>query len=236
MRIETIIAAGLMLATALPALAATTIVIQPLREGDAGAVQGCTGVAGGLTDRLCVNNSLIGSDFGTTTKLTVALSYANNNGPQWPRFSDAGGFREIAVTNGVDNIWTLTPAAGFEVRVVGFEHRSRSFTGPQIPTYSLVDLGTNATVWNLTSSSLPLGMTAVNVDSVWSAAGLQFTWSNQGVGSLCLREMTVEIREIAVVPPPVGGIPDPASWAMLIAGFGLVGGSARRRRSHRVTS
>jgi hypothetical protein len=32
-------------------------------------------------------------------------------------------------------------------------------------------------------------------------------------------------------PPPVGGIPEPASWAMLIAGFGLVGASLRRHRA-----
>jgi hypothetical protein len=32
-------------------------------------------------------------------------------------------------------------------------------------------------------------------------------------------------------PPPVGGVvPEPSTWAMLIAGFGLVGGLARRRR------
>ena len=30
---------------------------------------------------------------------------------------------------------------------------------------------------------------------------------------------------------PGGGVPEPASWAMLIAGFGLVGAAARRRRS-----
>jgi hypothetical protein len=29
---------------------------------------------------------------------------------------------------------------------------------------------------------------------------------------------------------PLGGIPEPSSWAMLIAGFGLVGAAARRRR------
>jgi hypothetical protein len=27
-------------------------------------------------------------------------------------------------------------------------------------------------------------------------------------------------------------VPEPASWTMLIAGFGLVGGTARRRRTH----
>lgn len=31
-------------------------------------------------------------------------------------------------------------------------------------------------------------------------------------------------------PPPPPGVPEPASWALLIAGFGLVGASARRRR------
>lgn len=29
---------------------------------------------------------------------------------------------------------------------------------------------------------------------------------------------------------PLGGVPEPSSWAMLIAGFGLVGAAARRRR------
>ncbi len=32
--------------------------------------------------------------------------------------------------------------------------------------------------------------------------------------------------------PPVPGVPEPASWAMLIAGFGLVGMAARRRRAY----
>lgn len=31
--------------------------------------------------------------------------------------------------------------------------------------------------------------------------------------------------------PSTGGVPEPATWAMLIAGFGLVGASARRRRT-----
>jgi hypothetical protein len=34
----------------------------------------------------------------------------------------------------------------------------------------------------------------------------------------------------SVLPPPTPGVPEPASWAMLIAGFGLVGAVARRRR------
>ena len=32
------------------------------------------------------------------------------------------------------------------------------------------------------------------------------------------------------VAPPVGGVPEPATWAILIAGFGFVGTAMRRRR------
>ena len=34
----------------------------------------------------------------------------------------------------------------------------------------------------------------------------------------------------SVLPPPTPGVPEPTTWAMLIAGFGLVGAMARRRR------
>lgn len=33
----------------------------------------------------------------------------------------------------------------------------------------------------------------------------------------------------AIVDQPVGGVPEPTTWAMMIAGFGLVGGTMRRR-------
>ncbi len=33
-----------------------------------------------------------------------------------------------------------------------------------------------------------------------------------------------------VVVPTAGGVPEPASWAMLIAGFGMIGAVSRRRR------
>ena len=35
---------------------------------------------------------------------------------------------------------------------------------------------------------------------------------------------------------PTGGVPEPASWAMLIAGFGLTGGALRARRRATITA
>lgn len=35
---------------------------------------------------------------------------------------------------------------------------------------------------------------------------------------------------IPPVVPPVGAVPEPATWLMLIAGFGIIGGAMRRRR------
>ncbi len=53
----------------------------------------------------------------------------------------------------------------------------------------------------------------------------------------------VNWKKAAIVTPPNGGggggvgvIPEPATWAMMIAGFGLVGAAARRRREGRAVS
>ncbi len=38
-----------------------------------------------------------------------------------------------------------------------------------------------------------------------------------------------DVGFIQVLPGSIGGVPEPSSWAMLIAGFGLVGAASRRR-------
>ncbi|NJC07421.1 hypothetical protein GGQ62_000419 [Polymorphobacter fuscus] len=48
----------------------------------------------------------------------------------------------------------------------------------------------------------------------------------------------VYLDGFGAAPPPIGGVPEPSSWAMMIAGFGLVGGAMRRRANQptRVTA
>jgi hypothetical protein len=39
------------------------------------------------------------------------------------------------------------------------------------------------------------------------------------------------IDNLAISRIPTGGVPEPASWALVILGFGLAGATMRRRRT-----
>ncbi len=44
------------------------------------------------------------------------------------------------------------------------------------------------------------------------------------------KDVVIDQVYIIAGNPPIGGVPEPTTWAMLIAGFGLVGMAARRRQ------
>ena len=53
--------------------------------------------------------------------------------------------------------------------------------------------------------------------------------ANNGGWAVTLGKSSLSL-DGSVLPPPTPGVPEPTTWAMLIAGFGLVGAVARRRR------
>ena len=59
--------------------------------------------------------------------------------------------------------------------------------------------------------------------------GLQFAWTSQVTGGLGLFG-TASNNVTFLAVEGSGAVPEPASWAMLIAGFGLVGAVSRRSR------
>lgn len=225
MRIATIILVAGLATTALPA-AAAIIVIAPLLGTDPGAVAACAGAANAPTDRLCVSNGFLGNDFGSTAELQVLHSVAPGLPVRWPRFSIDDSRREIAHPGSqTPTFITFTPLAGYDVRMLSFDHRKRSATGTR-PAYSLVDVATDTTVWSSTQiTSGNGGFTTVNVGSDWFSNALRFSYNNSR-GTLGINDIQVEIR-----PTPTGVIPEPANWAMMIAGFGMVGAVSRRRRA-----
>ena len=53
--------------------------------------------------------------------------------------------------------------------------------------------------------------------------------ANTGLWDLTLAKSSLSI-DGGELPPAAPGVPEPASWAMFIAGFGAIGGSLRRRK------
>lgn len=113
---------------------------------------------------------------------------------------------------------------------------SISFYWGSIDTYNFVDvLGAGgATIFSISGGALPpsngnQGQPATN-RRVNFIAG-----AGEVITGLRLRSTGIAFEfdnfaATAVLDPGGGAVPEPATWAMLIAGFGLVGASARRRR------
>jgi PEP-CTERM motif len=54
------------------------------------------------------------------------------------------------------------------------------------------------------------------------------------IGSLFVPQLNGDLAFRTFVDTGVTGVPEPQSWAMMILGFGLVGGAMRRRRVHQL--
>ncbi len=62
--------------------------------------------------------------------------------------------------------------------------------------------------------------------------GLRWTLSDIGPGANTDDGLAIDnFRLSATLAPAVGAVPEPATWAMMIGGFGVVGGAMRRRKA-----
>lgn len=84
-------------------------------------------------------------------------------------------------------------------------------------------------------------LTTVNTDveAARIAAERNDAWHIKHLGPVVLQELPPVLVESPIAPEagvPTSAVPEPASWAMMLGGFGLIGGALRRRGMARVAA
>jgi hypothetical protein len=131
-----------------------------------------------------------------------------------------------------------------------FNQNSLTANGVSFGNFSAVATQeTNSTGLTLLSSGNGFGnnMLSTGFFSLTDAAGLAALFGSLSGGTVAYRLVDVDpgdqffdftqgidgglinVGSGPVVQPPTGAVPEPATWAMMILGFGLVGASMRRR-------
>lgn len=113
-----------------------------------------------------------------------------------------------------------TSLASSQIR---FDNIAGTFNGA--PGVASIGFGTNLFA-ALNINGTPLGFTQFAGPALFTgtAASPVFSTGTYALTSIVSGASTLTISD-------VGAVPEPATWAMMITGFGLTGGAMRRRRS-----
>jgi len=197
---------------ATPARAATTLDFS-------GAI--CT-----VGDFSCTNYSAIRQDYGDGVGVDVSYrSIIESTGDTDEAFlkywqDDYGDLTDIVWggLGGTGYIAELTFRAlpGYEISLIGFD----------IATYSQRTASTPVSITALDGTVIFAGSVETNIpthnnvaiDSAYFEEGIVLRWGPDAFNT-GLDNISFDVR----------AVPEPASWAMMIAGFGLIGGALRRR-------
>jgi hypothetical protein len=99
----------------------------------------------------------------------------------------------------------------------------------------VVDTGTNATLYAEWPIHVGISAPTVRDFAFESHQGLGVRWGPNGI-NVGLDSITFEVTPAPPPPPPPGGtnVPEPGIWALMMAGFGAVGGVLRMQRRRRI--
>lgn len=153
-----------------------------------------------------------------------------------------GGWRRILGTNdrkdddgfyvNTANNLTVFPQAGSNVNFVSGVYRNVVLTVDGNKVSAFIDGGSSfSTLSDVMSLSKGSGKLTFFADNILD--GGQGEWSSGSIAALRIYNGVLganDIAELNKIPFVNNAVPEPATWAMLISGFGLVGGMMRRRR------
>jgi hypothetical protein len=152
-------------------------------------------------------------------------------------FWGTNGVPRTVLFNTIDGVTSVQNIAGTFVQTIDRDVTVRLRVDDGVAFQLLAQSDCSATIGGQATAGCeaPSGFRWGGVSGVTDLAGNALTnWTLSSMSGLDYRTaFPLSLPPLPVDPgePPVGGVPEPASWAMLIAGFGLVGGLQRRRRT-----
>ena len=181
----------------------------------------CTGTDGGSVDRFCSHNDFIGANYGSTSQL--AVSY-NAGGPDASLRAYIGGFYPGGGAYNLDDgdqfsEIVFTPTAGNEVSLTSWLYTFGSATF--VPYEFEVRDAAN----NLVASHTATAAGTFAANTAYFSDPLTFRFRSAS-GGIVLDNITLDVRGQTVG----AAVPEPANWAMMICGFGIIGAAKRRQR------
>jgi hypothetical protein len=225
------LATAAMALTGAPSQAATTILTFDSLS-DPSARPAC---GGATVTRFCeVETESIGADYGSTAELAISYerlvdplrtgtSTISNNLIFLNPSSNGAGSSFGSVDDAGRIIFT--PTAGYKFSFAGFDAVNRNDTSPST-RFTLTDLF-GMTIFDFTSPVLAGRRTSFVTNTAFFDRALVFQFKDGQFNGQSVDN--IFLNTVLAVPP--GGVPEPASWALMIAGFGLTGSAMRRRKA-----
>jgi hypothetical protein len=203
----TALAATAAIAMASPAYAAATL---QLCSGGASCVSGTTNV-----------------NLGAYTDATLVTGNVGIGGPT-VNFTSNGGATHLDTNTGAATIFTTS---GDLLRQLTFTLLTGSFTAAEFNLLSGDPVSFDVTLSALGGGSAVIHVDNANGSNVFDIiAGAGESYTSATFSTVSPAGFTTFKQLRLVLAQPTGGVPEPATWAMMLLGFGGIGMAMRRSR------
>ncbi|MEP3225410.1 MAG: PEPxxWA-CTERM sorting domain-containing protein [Parasphingorhabdus sp.] len=139
---------------------------------------------------------------------------------------------ELGKNGGSFGVQNVVVGAGEEGQYFGnqfFDFGANSFAFRSTGTFTSYSGGPGGSII-LALSSLDLGTPITSVDFTTSLTGVSTAFTSDSV-SFFFTDQALPAETYLTATFNTAAVPEPATWAMMLIGFGLIGGAIRRRKA-----